>query len=198
MASIRMEGLVKRYRRRDRGALDRPRDPRPGVRGLRRPVGLRQVDPAARDRRAGADRRRPALHRRHPGQRRHALEPRHRDGVPGLRALPAHDRLRQHGVRARDAGHPQGRDRAPGAARRRHAADRAVPAAQAQGALRRPAPARRDGPGDGAQPEGVPVRRAAVQPRRQVARRGPDRDQGAVAAVERPPWSSSPTTRSRR
>ena len=41
---------------------------------------------------------------------------------------------------------------------------------QAAPALRRPAPARRDGPRHRAQPEGLPVRRAAVEPRRQAAR----------------------------
>ena len=48
---------------------------------------------------------------------------------------------------------------------------------QAEAAVRRPAPARRDGPRHRAQPEGVPVRRAAVQPRRQAARADADRDQ---------------------
>ena len=46
-----------------------------------------------------------------------------------------------------------------------------------QAAFRRPAPARRDGPRDRAQSEGVPVRRAAVQPRRQAARADAHRDQ---------------------
>ncbi len=40
----------------------------------------------------------------------------------------------------------------------------------AQAALGRPAPARRHGPRHRARPQGVPVRRAAVQPRRQAAR----------------------------
>ena len=38
-------------------------------------------------------------------------------------------------------------------------------------ALRRPAPARRDGPRDRARSAGLPVRRAALEPRRQAARR---------------------------
>jgi sn-glycerol 3-phosphate transport system ATP-binding protein len=37
--------------------------------------------------------------------------PRHRDGVPELRALPAHERLRQHGLRPEDPRHAEGRDR---------------------------------------------------------------------------------------
>ena len=51
-------------------------------------------------------------------------------------------------------------------------------------AFRRPAPARRDGPRDRARPAGVPVRRAAVQPRRQAARRDARRDQGAAPAAD--------------
>ena len=44
--------------------------------------------------------------------RRHeppAQGPRHRDGVPELRAVPAHDRRRQHGLRAQDRRRQQGR-----------------------------------------------------------------------------------------
>ena len=51
-------------------------------------------------------------------------------------------------------------------------------------ALGRPAPARGDGPRDRARPAGVPVRRAAVQPRRQAARGDAQRDQGAAPAPE--------------
>ena len=49
-------------------------------------------------------------------------------------------------------------------------------------AVRRPAPARRHRPRHRAQPEGVPVRRAAVQPRRRAARRHPHRDRQAQGA----------------
>ena len=49
----------------------------------------------------------------------------------------------------------------------------------AQGAVGRPAPARRHRPRDRAQPEGLPVRRAAVQPRRGAARRDAHRDRQA-------------------
>ena len=51
---------------------------------------------------------------------------------------------------------------------------------QAARPVRRPAPARRHGPRHRAQPEGVPVRRAAVQPRRQAARADAHRDQEAA------------------
>ena len=51
--------------------------------------------------------------RRPRGQRRRAAGPRHRDGVPELRAVPAHERRGQHGLRAEDAGRrkPRSRDR---------------------------------------------------------------------------------------
>ena len=51
-------------------------------------------------------------------------------------------------------------------------------------ALRRPAPARRHGPRHRARPAGVPVRRAAVEPRRQAARADAHRDQGTASAPE--------------
>ena len=45
-------------------------------------------------------------------------EPRHRDGVPELRAVPAHDGGGEHGLRAEDrASLPEGRDRRSGCAR---------------------------------------------------------------------------------
>ena len=65
-------------------------------------------------------------------------------------------------------------------------------------ALGRPAPARRDGPRHRARADGVPVRRAAVEPRRQAARADALRDPEAAPAARRPRRSTSPTTRSRR
>ncbi len=41
-------------------------------------------------------------HRRARGQRPRAGRPRHRHGVPELRAVPAHERVRQHGLRPED------------------------------------------------------------------------------------------------
>ena len=67
----------------------------------------------------------------------------------------------------------QGRDRHAGARGGRDPAAHAAARAPAQAALRRPAPARRHRPRDRARPEGVPVRRAAVEPRRGAARRRP-------------------------
>ena len=67
-------------------------------------------------------------------------------------------------------------------ARGQDAADRAAARSQAGPALGRPAPARGDGPCARARPQAVPVRRAAVQPRRQAARRDARRDQAAAPA----------------
>ena len=80
---------------------------------------------------------------------------------------------------------PDGRAQgAGGEGRRDPPADR-VPPAQAQGPLRRPAPARRHGPRDRPQPAGVLHGRAAVQPRRQDARRDPHRHRQAPAGPRR-------------
>ena len=91
----------------------------------------------------------------------------------------------------------------------------AVPRPQAARALRRPAPARRDRPGDRARAEGVPVRRAALQPRRGAARADAARSRPSCSSSSRPPpiyvthdqveamtmadrsWCSTPATSSR-
>ena len=64
--------------------------------------------------------------------------------------------------------------------------------------LRRAAPARRDGARDRAPAEGVPVRRAAVEPRRQAARLDARRDQASCRRRSAPRRSTSRTTSSRR
>ena len=119
-------------------------------------------------------------------QRRAAQGARHRDGVPELRAVSAHDGARQHGVLARRW--PRSRQ-----GRHRRSASSGPPSILGltpllerypAPALGRPAPARGDGPRHRARPAGVPVRRAAVQPRRQAARGDAHRDQGAAPAPE--------------
>ena len=82
-------------------------------------VGLRQVDAAQLHRRAARHHRRADLDQ---GQERHlggAEGPRHRHGVPVLRALPADDRAREPGFGLKNAGLPQRRDREAHRARRR-------------------------------------------------------------------------------
>ena len=54
---------------------------------------------------------------------------------------------------------------------------------QAGPAFRRPAPARRHGPRARARPRALPLRRAALQPRRQAPRRDAHRDQEALPAA---------------
>ena len=76
----------------------------------------------------------------------------------------------------------QGRDRQAHRARRRDPADRAAAEAQAGRTVRRPAPARRHRPGAGARRRRLPLRRAALQPRRQAALRTARRDQAAAPA----------------
>ena len=116
-------------------------------------------------------------------QPRAAARPRHRDGLPELRALPAPVRLRQHRLRPEAAEDAEGGDRGARAAGGPAARPRGVPRPQAARALRRPAPARRDGPRDRARAAGVPHGRAALEPRRQAARADARRD---LAAPERP------------
>ena len=65
-------------------------------------------------------------HRRPRRQRRDAEGPRHRHGVPVLRALPAQDRRREHGLRAEDQGRAEGRDRGEGRAAPRRSSTSAI------------------------------------------------------------------------
>ena len=96
-----------------------PRDRRRRVHGPGRTVRLRQDDQPADDRRPRGDHQRHAPDRRPRRQRRPAQGSRHRDGLPELRALPAHVGPREPRVRAQAAQGPQGRDRAPGQRGRR-------------------------------------------------------------------------------
>ena len=185
MAEIRLAGVTKMFggvtavddvSLRDR----RRRVPRP-----RRPVGLRQVDAAAHDRRARGGERRRDLHRRARRHRPRPAQPRRRDGLPDLRALPAHVRAPEHGLRAEGAAHAEGRDRQArrrgGRAARPLAAARPAPGA----ALRRPAAARRDGARDRPAAAGVPARRAPLEPRREAARRHARVARAAAPAARR-------------
>ncbi len=90
-------GCVEDLPRRNEGG----QRPQPGNRGRRvprprRPVGLRQDDRAADGRRSRGHLRGAAEDRRADRQLRAVARPRHRDGLPELRALPASHRLRQH------------------------------------------------------------------------------------------------------
>ena len=169
MADLELQSVKQELRRRRSHPGHRPRDREGRIRGLRRALGLRQVHAPADDRRPrgcelGHDPdRRP---RRDPGR---AVGARHRDGVPVLRALPAHDGRREHRLRPEPRATAEGRDRRGGRQGGPHPATRAAARPQAQGALWRPAPARRDRSGHRSQSQGLPVRRAAVEPRRGAA-----------------------------
>ena len=110
----REQGLPRRRRRRRRR---RARDRRRRVHGARRPVGLRQVDAAADDRRARGRVGRDDPDRRPRRDRARAAQPRRRDGVPELRALPAHARVGQPRLRAQAAPHAASRRCGSGSAR---------------------------------------------------------------------------------
>ena len=89
-------------RRDDRGRRALARDRGRRVHGARRPFGLRQDDRAAAARRArGADVGNDP-DRRARRRRRRAARARHRDGLPGLRALSADERAAEPRVRAQD------------------------------------------------------------------------------------------------
>ena len=135
----------------------------------------------------GEDHRRRAADRRGTRQRHAALPARHRHGVPVLRALPAHDGARQHELRAQDRQEDQAGDRGLGREGRAHPPAHRLPRPAPEGTLGRPAPARGDRALDRARPQGLPLRRAALEPRRGAARRHPHRDrpaQGVDARID--------------
>ena len=149
MAEIEFDDVVKRYPDGFEAVkhlnleITRRRAARP-----RRPLGVREVDRAAHDRRARGHLRGRPEDRRGGRQRPRAQGSRHRDGLPELRPVPAHERARQHGLRAEAA---QGEARGDQPPRDRGGQDprpRAAPRPQARQPLRRPAPARGHGPRD--------------------------------------------------
>ena len=122
-------------------------------------------------------------HRRPRRQRRRGQGPRHRDGVPELRALPAHDRAPEHRVPVAVAQGAVGRARAARARRRREPRPRRPARPQARAALGWATPAGRAGARDRAPPAGVPHGRAALEPRRQAAGADARRARRAAAAA---------------
>ena len=109
--------------------------------------------------------------------RRRALRPpaavgaRHGDGVPVLRALPAHERRAEPALRPGEPAHCPS-PRSPSASAKAAEILQIEPPAgpPAEPALRRPEPARRHRPRHRQGAQGLPLRRAAVQPRRRAAR----------------------------
>ena len=168
MASLQLQGIVKRYGDDDGHPRHRPRSARRRVRRLRGAVRVRQVDAPAHDRGTGIGERRRTADRWQAGERgfRRAARPRH--GVPVIRALSAHDRVPEPGLRTGEPAHAARRHRRQGAGCGAHAAPRTAARAPADPALGRPATARRDRPRDRARSDDLPVRRAAVEPRRRT------------------------------
>ena len=126
------------------------------------------------------------LHRRRAGQRGRRRQARPRHGVPVLRALPAHDGAQEPLLRARDHGRAQAR-------RSQERVGEAARILQIEPLLDR-----RPGQLSGGQrqrvaigraivrePKHLPVRRAAVQPRRGAARADAGRDRQAAPAARR-------------
>ena len=175
-----------------------PRDRGRRVHGSRRAVGVRQDDGASDGRRARGDQRGRPAHRRPRREPRALSRPRHRDGLPELRALSASLGLRQHRLRAQASQGEEGRDRHARAGGGAHPRARAVPEAEAARALRRSAPARRHGARDRAAPAGFPHGRAALEPRREAARADARGDRAHPGRPRRHDASTSRTTRSRR
>ena len=155
------------------------------VRRLRRPVGLRQVDVASHHRRSRDGQRRRDQDRRPARERAAAGGSQDRDGVPVLCALPAYERLQEHGLRPeirQDRQGGGGSPRAPGGGNPE--ADAASPP-KAAGIVRRPAPACGHRPCHRAQPERLPVRRAALESRRGLARQHAPRNRQAPPGSRR-------------
>ena len=138
------------------------------------------------------------VERRESGDRRRRRDlgrsqgPRHRHGVPELRALSDDDGGTQPVVRPAHQRHAQGRHQETRRRRGAHVAPDRAAAAQAGAAFGRSATARGDRSCAGARSQGVPARRTAFQPRRQAAGRvapraqaapsGPGRDHGVCHA----------------
>ena len=150
----REEGQSSDHRRGRRGGAGiQPGHRRQGIHRAGRPLRLRQIHDPAHGRGPRGDHRRRAADRRQADEQRGPEGPRHRDGLPELRPVSAHDRLREHGLLPEAAPHPEGRDRPEGPRGARDPGYHPVSAPQAEGPLRRPAPARRHRPRDRARAE---------------------------------------------
>ena len=136
MAGIRFSGVTKRFGDGTVAVDDLDLEiRRRRVHDLRRPVGLRQDDGAEDGGGPGASDLGRDPHRREGRQRPRPGRSRHRDGVPELRAVSAHDRPRQHRLPAAHAEHREGRAAAADRERRRAARHRASCSSASRGAL---------------------------------------------------------------
>ena len=177
-AERRREGL----RRYQGPARHQAGHPEPRVRGLRRPLGLRQVHAAAHDRRAGGH---------HPGRASASAAGDVNDLAPADRGVamvfqsyalyPHMTRRREHRLRPED-GRRRPRPRSTAASRTppESCSSNRCSSASPRPALRRPAPARRHRPRHRPRAGSLPLRRAAVQPRRRAPRPDARRDRQAA------------------
>ena len=199
VASLSLRNLARHYGKVRAARRSRPRGPRGRLRHAARPVGLRQEHDAQHHRRAST------AGRRHD----HARRPRHHagaaeraadgDGVPELRALPEHDRVRQHRVLAQAARRPADEITERASTAVGEMLDIGAPAGtQAGPAVGRPAAARRARPGARQAAARLPARRAVQQPRRVAARPHAHGGQAPPPRASAPRSCSSPTTRKRR
>ena len=167
--------------------------------GAGRPVGLRQVHAAQHDRRAGDDHRGRDPHRR--PQRSTTCTPRKRDIAMVFQSYALYPNMTvaeniAFGMEMRGVPKEE-REKAIDEVAKMLQIDHLLerkPSQLSGGQRQRVAMGRalvRD-------PQALPVRRAAVQPRRQAARRHAHRDQAAARNAPAPPSSMSRTTRSRR
>ena len=121
--------------------------------------------------------------RRRRREQRRPRRPRRRDGLPVVRALPAHDGVRQPRVRSPQPAVAARRDRRARAPCRGNPPPRRAPEAQAEAALWRTAPACGARPRDRARAGGVPHGRATVEPGRSAPRRDSRGDPETPAAT---------------
>ena len=198
MAEVEYRKVAKSYgaTKRDRGHL--VHDSRRPLRRAAGAVGMRQDHAPADDRGPRIDHQGRGADRRRGDEPGPSPRPRHRDGVPVLRALPADDGARQHRLRPRSPQGAQGADRRACRVGGPDARHHLVSRPQARGSVGRPAPARRDGPRHCPRAQGVPVRRAALEPRRQAARPDALRDPPSCTTGSARRRSTSLTIRSRR
>ena len=184
MATLTIRELAQALRRRRGAEGHRPRGGDRRIHRARRPVGLRQVDAAGDDRRAGDAS--PKARSASTAGSSTPSPPKDRDIAMVFQSYALYPTMtaRQNitfGMESR--GVPKAEQ--DEAVKRVASLLQIEPllAPQARPALRRPAPARRDGPRAGARSQAVPVRRAALQSRRQAARRHAHRDQEAAPAA---------------
>src|SRR5437867_8155624 len=108
------------------------------------------------------------LHRRPPRERPRSERAQHRDGVPELRLVPAHDRVPEHGISVGERKGRGARDHRTSEPNRKVAPSGDPLAPKACAAQWWPAAARRRRPGDRPRAPGLPDGRAAQQPRRET------------------------------